>query len=43
MNFFAPSAPSSVWTSAQALLAILVMMALIPIAMYLWVRRKGWM
>jgi magnesium transporter len=43
MNFFAPSAPSSVWTSAQALFAILAMMALIPIAMYLWVRRKGWM
>ncbi len=43
MNFFGPSASSSVWTSTQALLAILVMMALIPIAMYLWVRRKGWM
>ncbi len=43
MNFFAPSMPSSIWTSAQALLAMLAMMALIPIAMYLWVRRKGWM
>jgi magnesium transporter len=43
MNFFAPSASMQILTSTPALLATLAVMALIPVGMYWWVRRRGWM
>jgi len=43
MNFFQPSTPLDIWTGAPAFVATLVMMFLIPIGMYIWVRRRGWM
>jgi len=43
MNFFGPSAPLEAWTGQPALIATLALILAIPIGMYVWVRRKGWM
>lgn len=43
MNFFGPSAPLNAWTDSPAFIATLGLMLMIPIGMYLWMRRKGWM
>jgi len=43
MNFFGPVAHLPHWTDRPALIATLVLMALIPMAMYLWMRRRRWM
>jgi magnesium transporter len=43
MNFFQPSVPLHIWTSWTSLAATLALMALVPVAMYLWVRKRGWM
>ncbi|MBN1657180.1 MAG: magnesium/cobalt transporter CorA [Anaerolineae bacterium] len=43
MNFFAVPAPTPAWTSPGLLVVAMLMMLLMPIAMYLWMRRKAWM
>ena len=43
MNFFGPSTPLPAWTSVPALAVTLVIMALTPLAMYLWMRGRRWM
>ncbi len=42
MNFFQPSVPLHSWTSHISLYATLGVMLLVPLAMYFWVRRRGW-
>ncbi len=42
-NFFHPVADLGAWTSLPAFLATLVVIALTPVAMYLWMRRRAWM
>jgi magnesium transporter len=43
MNFFQPTAPLHLWTGITSLLVTLAIMTLVPVSMYLWVRRRGWM
>ncbi len=44
MNFFqAVSDPMKVWTGEVALILTLLLIVLTPAAMYLWIRRRGWM
>jgi magnesium transporter len=43
MNFFQPSTPLDIWTGAPAFVATLMIMFLMPIGMYLWIRRRGWL
>jgi magnesium transporter len=44
MNFFQPVANSMrVWTGELVLGITLAVMLLIPLGMYLWIRRRGWM
>ncbi len=42
MNFFAPVAPLVKWTGIPAFAFTLVITFLTPVAMYLWIRRRGW-
>lgn len=42
-NFFHPVAPLGAWTSLTAFAVMFVLMALVPILMYLWMRRRRWM
>jgi len=43
MNFFQPTTPLPAWTNLAAFSLTLSVMALVPIAMFLWMRRRGWM
>jgi len=43
MNFFQPVAPLNIWTSRLVFGLTLAAMALTPISMYLWMRRRAWM
>jgi magnesium transporter len=43
MNFFQPMFPSNFWTSANMLAVVLLVMLLLPLLMYRWVRRRAWM
>jgi magnesium transporter len=43
MNFFEPARPLPGWTGAPALAAVLAFCALLPTAMFLWFRRRGWL
>jgi magnesium transporter len=43
MNFFGPSASIPGWTSTPVLAITLGVTVLTPLAMVLWVRRRGWM
>lgn len=43
MNFFQPVAPMAAWTNRLAFLLAISGMALVPIGMYLWMRRRAWM
>jgi magnesium transporter len=42
MNFFGPVAGLLGWTSRQAFLATLAIFVLLPIGMYIWMRRRTW-
>jgi magnesium transporter len=42
MNFFEPVARLAGWTSWEAFLATLGIFVLLPIGMYLWMRRRTW-
>jgi len=43
MNFLQPTAPLQEWTSRPAFLLVLLLVALVPAGMYLWMRRRAWM
>ena len=43
MNFFQPVFQSSLWTGRVALVVALVSMILIPIGLYVWMRRRSWL
>jgi magnesium transporter len=43
MNFFQAVMPSSFWTGAPMLIFILLIMLLLPMFMYGWIRRRAWM
>ncbi|MFO7681103.1 MAG: CorA family divalent cation transporter, partial [Chloroflexota bacterium] len=43
MNFFQAVLPSSFWTGAPMLIFILLIMLLLPMFMYSWIRRRAWM
>ncbi len=43
MNFFVPATPLNVWTERPAFLLVLLATTLLPVGMYLWIRRRGWM
>jgi magnesium transporter len=43
MNFFEATLPLPAWTSTPAFILVLVIILLLPIAMFLWMRRRGWM
>jgi magnesium transporter len=43
MNFFQPVTPLDGWTGRLAFGLTLAAMALLPIGMYLWMRRRAWM
>jgi magnesium transporter len=42
-NFFQPVAPLKAWTAMPSFLITLAIMLLIPLTMFLWMRRRGWM
>jgi magnesium transporter len=42
MNFFQPAVPLDGWTSRTAFALMLAAMILSPIAMAIWMRRRGW-
>ena len=42
MNFFQTISPLEAWTSRLAFTVVLAAMALIPLAMFLWMRRRAW-
>jgi Mg2+ and Co2+ transporter CorA len=43
MNFFQPVAPLSAWTDRPAFVLMIVAMVMVPVGMYLWMRRRAWM
>lgn len=43
MNFFGPTVVMAAWTSRTALALTLLAMALMPLGMALWMRRRGWL
>ena len=43
MNFFQAVLPSDFWTGANMLIFVLLVMLLLPLLMYQWVRRRAWM
>jgi magnesium transporter len=43
MNFFEPVANLYGWTGMQSFTVTLIVMILIPIGMYFWMHRRGWM
>jgi magnesium transporter len=43
MNFFQPVTSLDVWTGLPAFVLTIVGMILVPLAMFLWMRRRAWM
>jgi magnesium transporter len=43
MNFFQPSVPSETWTGTLAFVLTLSGMVVMPMLMYLWMRRRAWL
>ena len=43
MNFFQPATPLAAWTGRPAFIVMLVVTALVPFGMLLWMRRRAWM
>ena len=43
MNFFQPTVPLEAWTSRTAFALMLAAMILSPVAMAIWMQRRGWM
>lgn len=43
MNFFQPAFRLDTWTSPGAFVALMAVMLLLPVGMYLWMRKRAWM
>jgi magnesium transporter len=43
MNFFNPVAPFDAWTGYPAFYIAMIGMLLVPVVMFAWMRRRGWM
>jgi magnesium transporter len=43
MNFFEPSFPFDAWTGPIAFGAMMAAMILLPLSIFLWIRRRAWM
>jgi magnesium transporter len=43
MNFFVPSAPLTSWVTKQVFMVALLFLVLMPVGMFFWIRRRGWM
>lgn len=43
MNFFLAPADQTAWITPPLLAAVVMVMLLSPVAMYFWIRRRGWM
>ena len=43
MNFFQPVTPLDIWTGEPAFVATLAVMLMVPVVMFVWMRRRGWM
>jgi len=43
MNFFGPVASLDIWTDKPILFVTLGLMLALPVGMYSWIRRRGWM
>jgi len=43
MNFFQPVAPLDAWTDHPAFVLMMVAVVLVPVGMYLWMRKRAWM
>jgi magnesium transporter len=43
MNFFAPTTPLVEWTGRSSFIVTLVITVIVPLAMLMWIRRRGWM
>lgn len=43
MNFFQPITPLGAWTDRPAFILAVAVTVLMPVGMYLWIRRRGWM
>jgi len=43
MNFFQPVASLEVWTDRPVFVLATAVMLLMPVGMFLWIRRRGWM
>jgi magnesium transporter len=43
MNFFQPSFRIAAWTSHGAFVALMAIMLLLPVGMFLWMRKRAWM
>ena len=43
MNFFQPVFRLATWTSQGAFVALLAIMLLLPVGMFLWMRKRAWM
>jgi len=42
MNFFVAIPPYTFFTTAPVFVAVLLMVLLVPLAMFIWIRRRGW-
>lgn len=43
MNFFQAVLPSEAWTGPGMLILVLAVMVLLPLVMFIWMRRRAWM
>jgi magnesium transporter len=43
MNFFEPTISLDIWTSKVVFIIVLLVILLLPVSMFLWIRRRGWM
>jgi magnesium transporter len=43
MNFFAPVTPLVEWTGRSAFFVVMGITVVVPLGMYFWIRRRGWM
>ena len=43
MNFFIPNAPVTSWVNRPVFILALMALVLLPVGMFYWIRRRGWM
>lgn len=43
MNFFEPTISLDAWTGKAAFIIVLLVTLVVPVSMFLWMRRRGWM